>query len=77
MIDDYLAADSELVARHVFEGVNRRRTGRRCAPAYNGEFFQMLGLWPLPSARRFPPTGRRAAAVVIEKIHFKAGLAFT
>jgi hypothetical protein len=76
MIDEYLAADAEVVARHVFEGVSTPEEWAAVRPRLKREFFQMLGLWPVPERTPLHATVtgtvEREGPVVIEKIHFQS-----
>ncbi|MGC8641778.1 MAG: alpha/beta hydrolase family protein, partial [Isosphaeraceae bacterium] len=76
MIDAYLAADAAVVARHVFEGVSSPEEWAAVRPRLKREFFQMLGLWPVPERTplhaKVTGTVEREGPVVIEKIHFQS-----
>jgi dienelactone hydrolase len=76
MIEDYLTRDSGLLAQRVFEGVTSPAEWAAVRPRLKREFFQMLGLWPVPERTplhaKMTGTVEREGSVLIEKIHFQS-----
>jgi len=76
MIEKFLARDVDLLTGRVFESTTTRAEWEAIRPRLKAEFFQMLGLWPVPQRTplhaRVTRTLEREAPVVIEKIHFQS-----
>ena len=76
MVERYLARDVELLSGRVFEGASSAAEWAAIRPRLKREFFQMLGLWPLPGRTPLHATITGTVLddgpVVIEKIHFQS-----
>jgi dienelactone hydrolase len=77
MIDAYLAKEADRLSRRVFDGATNLAEWKARRPRLKQEYFEMLGLWPLPEKTPLHATvtgtvERPNEGVVIEKLHFQS-----
>jgi cephalosporin-C deacetylase-like acetyl esterase len=74
-IDKYLAAEAERLSKRVLDGATTKEEWEARRPRLKQEYFEMLGLWPLPEKT---PLGAKVTGtverdgVVIEKLYFQS-----
>ncbi len=75
MIDAYLAGETEKLSQRFLDGATTRAEWEARRPRLKQEYFEMLGLWPLPERTPLHPTVTGTVErgdVVIEKLHFQS-----
>jgi dienelactone hydrolase len=75
MIDAYLARETEKLSRRFLDGATTRAEWEARRPRLKQEYFEMLGLWPLPEKTPLHPTVTGTVErgdVVIEKLHIQS-----
>jgi cephalosporin-C deacetylase-like acetyl esterase len=77
MIEAYLARQTDEIGKRVFDGATSRAEWEARRPRLKQEYFEMLGLWPLPEKTPLHATvtgtvERAKEGVVIEKLHFQS-----
>jgi cephalosporin-C deacetylase-like acetyl esterase len=77
MIEAYLARETDRLSERVFDGATSRAEWEARRPRLKQEYFEMLGLWPLPEKTPLHATvtgtvDRAKEGVVIEKLHFQS-----
>jgi cephalosporin-C deacetylase-like acetyl esterase len=75
MIDKYLAKETERISKRVLDGAKTLKEWEARRPRLKQEYFDMLGLWPLPE--KTPLQAKVTGTidrdnVVIEKLHFQS-----
>src|SRR5262245_40891347 len=76
-IEAYLARQTDEISKRVFDGATTRAEWEARRPRLKQEYFEMLGLWPLPEKTPLHATvtgtvERAKEGVVIEKLHFRS-----
>lgn len=76
-IDAYLAKEADRLSRRVFDRATTLAEWEARRPRLKQEYFEMLGLWPLPEKTPLHATvtgtvEREKEGVVIEKLHFQS-----
>jgi dienelactone hydrolase len=75
MIDKYLATETARLGRGFLDGAKTRAEWEARLPRLRREYYDMLGLWPLPPKTPLHPTVTgtlEQGDVVIEKLHFQS-----
>jgi dienelactone hydrolase len=75
MIEKYLAAKTDELSKRVLDGATTRAEWEQRLPRLRREYFDMLGLWPLPEKTPLKATVTGTLehdGVVIEKLHFQS-----
>jgi cephalosporin-C deacetylase-like acetyl esterase len=77
MIEAYLAKETDRLSQRTFDGATSRAEWESRRPRLKQEYFEMLGLWPLPEKTPLHATvtgtvERVKEGVVIEKLHFQS-----
>jgi dienelactone hydrolase len=77
MIEGYLAKETDRLSQRVFDGATSRAEWEARRPRLKQEYFEMLGLWPLPEKTPLHATvtgtvERAKEGVVIDKLHFQS-----
>jgi hypothetical protein len=75
MIEQYLVREADRLSRRVLDGATTREEWEARRPRLKQEYFDMLGLWPLPEKTPLHPrvTGTlERGAFVVEKLHFQS-----
>ncbi|HJT76438.1 MAG TPA: prolyl oligopeptidase family serine peptidase [Gemmataceae bacterium] len=75
MIDAYLAREAERLSHRFLDGATTRAEWEARRPRLKQEYFEMLGLWPLPEKTPLHPTVTGTVErgdVVIEKVYFQS-----
>jgi cephalosporin-C deacetylase-like acetyl esterase len=77
MIDAYLAKEAARLSRRVLDGATTLAEWEARRPRLKQEYFDMLGLWPLPEKTPLHATitgtvERPREGVVIDKLHFQS-----
>src|SRR6516164_835543 len=75
MIDKYLAKETEKISKRVLDGAKTLKEWEARRPRLKQEYFDMLGLWPLPE--KTPLKAKVTGTVerddlVVEKLHFQS-----
>jgi cephalosporin-C deacetylase-like acetyl esterase len=75
MIEKYLAKETEKISKRVLDGAKTLKEWEARRPRLKQEYFDMLGLWPLPE--KTPLKAKVTGTidrdnVVIEKLHFQS-----
>lgn len=55
MIQDYLRQESGKIEEHFLEGIHSAQQWQQIRPRFRQEYFEMLGLWPLPEKTDLHP----------------------
>ncbi len=74
-IDAYLKREAAKLDERVLDGATTREEWEARRPRLRQEYFDMLGLWPLPEKTPLHPTVTgtlERGGVVIEKLHFQS-----
>ena len=76
-IEAYLARQTDEIDKRVFDGATTRAEWEARRPRLKQEYFEMLGLWPLPEKTPLHATvtgtvEQAKEGVVIEKLHFQS-----
>jgi cephalosporin-C deacetylase-like acetyl esterase len=77
MIEAYLARQTDESGKRVFDGATSRAEWEARRPRLKQEYFEMLGLWPLPEKTPLHATvtgtvERAKEGVVVENLHFQS-----
>jgi cephalosporin-C deacetylase-like acetyl esterase len=77
MIDAHLAKEADRLSRRVLDGATTLAEWEARRPRLKQEYFDMLGLWPLPEKTPLHATitgtaERAREGVVIDKLHFQS-----
>ena len=75
MIDKYLAQETARLSKRVLDGATTLREWQGRRPRLKQEYFDMLGLWPLPEKTPLKATVTgtlEREGVTIEKLHFQS-----
>ena len=75
MIEKYLAAEVARISKKELDGATTREEWEKRRPRLKQEYFEMLGLWPLPEKTplKAAVTGTvEGDNIVVEKVHFQS-----
>ncbi len=75
MIEKYLARETDRISQKVLDGATTRAEWEARRPRLKQEYFDMLGLWPLPEKTPLHATVTGTVdrdGVTIEKLHFQS-----
>jgi len=75
MIQAYLRQETEKVEADFLEGIKSAEEWRRARPRFQQEYFDMLGLWPLPEKGPLRATVTRTldrGDYVVEMLHYQS-----
>jgi dienelactone hydrolase len=75
MIDTYLAKETAKLSERFLDGAKTLEEWQAKRPRLRQEYFEMLGLWPLPDKTPLHATvtgNINAGAVIVEKVHFQS-----
>src|SRR5438045_630010 len=75
MIEKYLATEVARISKKELDGATTREEWEKRRPRLKQEYFEMLGLWPLPEKTplKAAVTGTLDGdSIVVEKLHFQS-----